>query len=66
MADLAFGVRRRATGLTKWPVRNRQRVVTFAVTIVMKRHDPAFVAALRYDDDVSSDFALYTKDILMN
>ena len=47
LADLAFGVRRRATGLTKWPVRNRQRVITFAVTIVMKAHDPAFVAALR-------------------
>ena len=49
LADLAFGVRRRATGLTKYPVRNRQRVITFAVTIVMKRHDPGFVAALRYD-----------------
>jgi hypothetical protein len=47
LTDLVFGLRRRATGLTKYPVRNRQRVITFAVTIAMKRHDPRFVAALR-------------------
>ena len=49
-------MRRRATGLTKYPVRNRQRVITFAVTIVMKRNDPAFVTALRYMSIVNTEW----------
>ena len=47
VADLMFGMRQRDTGLTKYPVRNRQRVITFAATLVLKRNNEAFVRALR-------------------
>ena len=42
-----FGMRQLDTGLTKYPVRNRQRVITFAATVVLKRNNEAFVHALR-------------------
>jgi len=35
-----FGMRQRETGMTKYPLRNRQRVLTFAVTVALKEHDP--------------------------
>jgi hypothetical protein len=47
LADLMFGLRQRDTGITKYPVRNRQRVITYAVTIAFVRYNPAFVQALR-------------------
>jgi hypothetical protein len=37
-----FGMRQRETGMTKYPVRNRQRVITFAVTIALKEHHPEY------------------------
>ena len=40
VADLMFGMRQRDTGLTKYPVRNRQRVISYAVTIALKRNTP--------------------------
>ena len=47
LADLMFGLRQRDTGLTKYPVRNRQRVVTYAVTVAFKKFDPQFVQSLK-------------------
>ena len=32
-------MRQRDTGLTKYPVRNRQRVITYAVTIALRRYN---------------------------
>ncbi len=40
IAELAFGMRQRDTGLTKYPVRNRQRVISYAVTIALRKYDP--------------------------
>ena len=42
-----FGLRQRDTGITKYPVRNRQRVISYAVTIAFSKYNPSFVAALR-------------------
>jgi hypothetical protein len=39
LTDLMFGMRQRETGMTKYPVRNRQRVITFAVTVALKEHN---------------------------
>ena len=47
LADLMFGLRQRDTGLTKYPVNNRQRTITYSVTIVLRQHKPQFIAALR-------------------
>ena len=47
LADLMFGLRQRETGITKYPVRNRQRVVTYAVTLAFQKYDPSFVLALK-------------------
>jgi len=47
LADLVFGLRQRDTGLTKYPVNNRQRTITFSVTIVLRQHKPQFIKALR-------------------
>ena len=43
IADILFGMRQRDTGITKYPIRNRQRVITYGVTIVLKRHNPQYV-----------------------
>ena len=42
-----FGLRQRDTGLTKYPVRNRQRVITYAVTIALQKYDPKFLEGLK-------------------
>ena len=47
LADLMFGLRQRDTGLTKYPVRNRQRVITYAVTIALQKYDPKFLEGLK-------------------
>ena len=62
LADLVFGLRQRChhvpdydtvltlllrdTGLTKYPVNNRQRTITYSATIVLRQHKPQFIAAL--------------------
>ncbi|XP_023324574.1 sterol regulatory element-binding protein cleavage-activating protein [Eurytemora carolleeae] len=42
-----FGLRQRDTGLTKYPVRNRQRIITYSVTLVLRQHKPQFINQLR-------------------
>lgn len=47
LADLVFGLRQRDTGITKYPVRNRQRVITYAVTIAFAKYNPDFIEAFK-------------------
>jgi len=47
LADIMFGLRQRDTGLTKYPVRNRQRIITYSVTVVLRQHKPQFIKTLR-------------------
>ena len=47
LADLVFGLQQRDTGITKYPVRNRQRVITYAVTIAFAKYNPDFLKAFK-------------------
>ena len=46
VADLMFGLRQRDTGITKYPVRNRQRVISYAVTIAFQKYNPGILTCL--------------------
>ena len=43
LVDILFGVVWKETGVKKFYLRNRQRVMSFAVTIVFKKYDPRYV-----------------------
>ncbi|XP_070211949.1 sterol regulatory element-binding protein cleavage-activating protein-like isoform X2 [Littorina saxatilis] len=45
--DLLFGVAWKDVGITRYFIRNRQRVITFAVTVVLKKYDEKFLDALK-------------------
>ncbi|GFN75373.1 sterol regulatory element-binding protein cleavage-activating protein [Plakobranchus ocellatus] len=45
--DLFFGIPWSETGISRYYIRNRQRVISFAVTIVMKKYDARFTQALQ-------------------
>lgn len=45
LADILFGLPMSQTGV-RWIWRNRQRVVTYAVTIVLKKYNKRFIKAL--------------------
>ena len=38
-SDLLFGVPWKSTGITRYFIRNSQRVISFAVTVVLKKYD---------------------------
>ncbi|XP_012945124.1 sterol regulatory element-binding protein cleavage-activating protein [Aplysia californica] len=44
--DLLFGVPWKFSGITRYYFRNRQRVITYAVTIILKKYDPNFLSQL--------------------
>merc|ERR1719369_792078 len=46
LADIMFGLRQRDTGLTKYPVNNRQRTITYSATVVLRQNKPMFISAL--------------------
>ncbi|XP_064647832.1 sterol regulatory element-binding protein cleavage-activating protein-like [Lineus longissimus] len=47
LKDILFGVPWKETGVSRFFFRNRQRIVSFAVTIVYKTYNEGFVRALR-------------------
>ena len=47
LADIMFGLRQRDTGMTKYPVNNRQRTITYSVTVVLRQNKPQFISSLR-------------------
>ena len=47
MADLLFGVPLKDTGLKRYPVKTRSRVLTYALTLVLKSHPQSLVNELR-------------------
>ena len=40
MTDLMFGMRQRDSGITSYPIRNRQRVISYAITIALREYKP--------------------------
>ncbi|KAK7488750.1 hypothetical protein BaRGS_00020047 [Batillaria attramentaria] len=47
LKDLLFGLPWADTGVTRYFIRNKQRVISFAVTIVLQKYDKMFIDALR-------------------
>ncbi|XP_055959285.1 sterol regulatory element-binding protein cleavage-activating protein [Patella vulgata] len=45
--DLLFGIPWFKSGISHYAIRNKERPVSFAITIVLKRYDPVFTEALR-------------------
>ena len=40
MTDLVFGMRQRDSGISSYPMRNRQRVISYAITIALREYNP--------------------------
>jgi hypothetical protein len=47
MADILYGVPLKISGLKKFPVKTRSRVLTYAITILLKTHSEPFLFDLR-------------------
>ncbi|XP_015600062.1 sterol regulatory element-binding protein cleavage-activating protein isoform X2 [Cephus cinctus] len=47
LAEMMFGMNLKETGVKRYPVRVRQRILQYAVTIFLKEYDPRFVKGLR-------------------
>ncbi|KAG1682612.1 Sterol regulatory element-binding protein cleavage-activating protein [Nymphon striatum] len=45
--EIIFGLPWSDTGLKRFYMRNRQRVITYAITIILKEYNPEFVQALK-------------------
>ncbi|XP_025093802.1 sterol regulatory element-binding protein cleavage-activating protein-like isoform X2 [Pomacea canaliculata] len=45
--DLLFGLPWKDTGISRYFIRNRQRVISYAITIILKKYDKGFISALR-------------------
>jgi hypothetical protein len=40
LAEILFGMHMKDTGIKRYPLRTRQRVLQYAVTLVLQKHDP--------------------------
>ncbi|XP_017777723.1 PREDICTED: sterol regulatory element-binding protein cleavage-activating protein isoform X2 [Nicrophorus vespilloides] len=48
VAEMLFGMHLVDTGIKRYPLRNRQRVLQYAVTLFFKEYDEQFIAGLRH------------------
>lgn len=46
-AEMLFGMQLRDTGIKRYPIRVRPRVIQYAITLVLRHNDQAFLASLR-------------------
>ncbi|XP_012252105.2 sterol regulatory element-binding protein cleavage-activating protein isoform X2 [Athalia rosae] len=46
LAEIMFGMSLKETGIKRYPIRVRQRILQFAVTIVFKEYEPQFIKGL--------------------
>ncbi|XP_012288280.1 sterol regulatory element-binding protein cleavage-activating protein [Orussus abietinus] len=47
LAEMMFGMNLKETGVKRYPVRVRQRILQYAVTIFLKDYDPSFIEGLK-------------------
>ncbi|XP_076236809.1 SREBP cleavage activating protein isoform X2 [Calliopsis andreniformis] len=47
LAEIMFGMNLKETGIKRYPIRLRQRVLQYAVTIYLKDYDPEFIKGLQ-------------------
>lgn len=64
MADLLFGVPLKDTGLKRYPVKTRSRVLTYALTIVLKSHSEPLINELR--SKLFARFPLHSNQVQFN
>ncbi|KAB0798454.1 hypothetical protein PPYR_09447 [Photinus pyralis] len=48
VAEMLFGMHLSDTGIKRYPFRNRQRILQYAITLFFKEYDQSFVAGLRH------------------
>ncbi|KOX73423.1 Sterol regulatory element-binding protein cleavage-activating protein [Melipona quadrifasciata] len=48
LAEIMFGMNLKETGIKRYPIRLRQRILQYAVTIYLKDYDPEFLKGLQY------------------
>ncbi|KAK9879461.1 hypothetical protein WA026_006532 [Henosepilachna vigintioctopunctata] len=60
IAEMLFGMRLVDTGIKRYPFRNRQRIIQFAVTLFFKEYDQSFIDGLR--KKLISQYPLHQND----
>lgn len=40
LAEILFGMHMKDTGIKRYPLRTRQRVLQYAITLVLQKYDP--------------------------
>lgn len=48
LSEILFGMHLSETGIKRYPLRNRQRIIQYAITLFLKDYDEAFISGLRY------------------
>ncbi|XP_017876182.1 sterol regulatory element-binding protein cleavage-activating protein [Ceratina calcarata] len=48
LAEIMFGMNLKETGIKRYPIRLRQRILQYAVTIFLKDYDPQFIKGLQH------------------
>ncbi|KAK9297624.1 hypothetical protein QLX08_008761 [Tetragonisca angustula] len=48
LAEIMFGMNLKETGIKRYPIRLRQRILQYAVTIYLKDYDPEFLKGLQH------------------
>lgn len=48
LAEVMFGMNLKETGIKRYPIRLRQRILQYAVTIYLKDYDPEFIKGLQH------------------
>lgn len=56
-AEMLFGMQLRDTGLKRYPIRVRPRVIQYAITLVLRHNDQQFLGSLR--DKLTQMYPLY-------
>ncbi|XP_063231759.1 sterol regulatory element-binding protein cleavage-activating protein [Bacillus rossius redtenbacheri] len=46
LAEVLFGFNMKETGIKRYPLRTRQRILQYAVTLILKEYDPEFIEGL--------------------
>lgn len=47
LSEILFGMHLSETGIKRYPLRNRQRIIQYAITLFLKDYDETFIAGLR-------------------
>ncbi|XP_055390295.1 sterol regulatory element-binding protein cleavage-activating protein [Condylostylus longicornis] len=60
VAEMLLGIPMQDTGLKRYPVRSRSRIIQYAITLVLKQYDKNFLKSLK--NKLQSQYSLYQDD----